>query len=456
MSLGNHGDGAPRRRLRFAAGVTAGLLMLGACSPSPASPSPSGAAVEPSTAATAVATASAAPAEPVTLTILAFVPQKYYQPLIDAFTAKYPNIKLNFEAVTLETSVSAVVQRYAAGDSTYDIVLADQSWTGSLAGPGALLDLTDTDYGKAAAAAFAPSVLEGSTFKGRLMAAPYWGSWSVVMYNKTLLKAAGVDFPSADPAAPWTYQQLAIAAAKAKAAGAKWGVAWSQPGNYYARQPLIESAGGGSGLTGPDLLTPAVNNDGWINALTYYGKLYKDGLAPRGQQCCGQADPLFNDGQLMFYIVEAQNMKVAQGIDFGLAPMPQWEGGNGKGYSPSGSGAWGINPNSKHIAEALEFLTFHTLTVEGAMAGSEVAGLPALPAGAASRLGVLVASDPRYEGIDKLQAAMAAVSVARPPSTKYSAFEVAVNAAILDIENGSDVKSTLDKLQANLEGILSR
>ncbi len=392
--------------------------------------------------------------EPVTLTILAFVPEKYYRPLLDAFEASHPNIKINMEAVTLDTSVSAVLQRYSAGDTTYDIVLADQSWTGSLAGPGALLDLTDTAYGKEAKAKFPESVLAGSTYQGKLVSGPYWGSYNVLMYNKALLKQADIDFPSQDPAAAWTYQQLFEAAKKTQAAGAKWGLAWSQPGNYYARQPLIESAGGGSGLTGPDLLTPDVNNAGWKTALTYYGQVFAEGLSARGLQCCNQADPFWNNGELAFYIAESQNIATDQKIDYGIAPMPKWEGG--KGYSPSGSGAWGVNPNSPHIDAALEFISFHTLTLEGAMAGSEVAGLPALPEGAAARLQVKIKADPRLEGLDTLVAEIANVSVARPPSTKYSAFEIATNAAILDIENGADVTVTLDALQEKLTALLSR
>ena len=424
-------------------------LVLASCAAVPV-PAAQPQAAEPQAAATASTSA-----EPVTLTILAFVPEKYYRPLFDAFEASHPNIKINLEAVTLDTSVSAVLQRYSAGDTTYDIVLADQSWTGSLAGPGALLDLTDTAYGKEAKAKFPESVLAGSTYQGKLVAGPYWGSFEILFYNKTLLQQAGVDFPSQDPAAAWTYEQVFEAAKKAQAAGAKWGYAEYQPGNYYGRQPLIESAGGGSGLTGPDLLTPDVNNAGWKTALTFYGKIFAEGLSPRGLVCCAQADPFFNNGELAFYVSQAPIAGALDSdVDYGIAPMPKWEGG--KGYSPSGSGAWGVNPNSPHIDAALEFISFHTLTLEGAMAGTEVAGIPALPEGAAARLAVAIEADPRLAGLDTLQAAMSNLSVARPPSTKYSAFEIATNAAILDIENGLDVTVTLDALQEKLTALLSR
>lgn len=391
-------------------------------------------------------------ADPVKLTIISFVPQKYYQALFDAFQAKYPDITLSLEPISLETSVSGIKDRFSKGDATYDIFLADQSWTADLA--GAALDLNTTSY-SAEAAKLPGSVIAGSTFEGKLVAAPYWGSYNILFYNKDLLEKAGIEFPSSDPTKPWTYEQLFEAGKKAQAAGAKWGLFWDQPDQYYERQAMIESAGGGSGLTGDGLLTPDVNNAGWKKAMAYYSSIFSEGLAPRGVPN-GQGEALFNNGEVAFWIGQAPLAGVAETqVNYGIAPIPGFEGGSP--VSPSGSGAWAINPNSPNIEAALKFVTFDSTDFEGAMAGSIPLGLPVLPEATAARLKTLVDLDPRLTGLEAIVAyTVEHNSVARPPSTKYSTFEAAVTQAILDIRNGADVNSTLDATQDKLVRLLSR
>ncbi len=62
-------------------------------------------------AANALPVAAADPAasgEPVTLTFVTFVPDRYYQPLFEAYRKDHPNVTFNVEPISLESSVSGV------------------------------------------------------------------------------------------------------------------------------------------------------------------------------------------------------------------------------------------------------------------------------------------------------------------------------------------------------------
>jgi multiple sugar transport system substrate-binding protein len=144
----------------------------------------------------------------------------------------------------------------------------------------------------------------------------------------------------------------------------------------------------------------------------------------------------------------------AKGFDYGVAPIP---GFDGKPKSPSGSHGLAINPNSAHIQESIDFLTFATTTVDGGMASTELVNAPTLPAGTKARLDTAVTADPRLTGLQDIVAyTVANLYVARPPSPKYNTFELATTAAIADIRNGQDVTTTLQGLQTKLVSLLSR
>ncbi len=416
-------------------------------------------------AANALPVAAADPAasgEPVTLTFVTFVPDRYYQPLFEAYRKDHPNVTFNVEPISLESSVSGVEQRIANGDDTFDMFLSDASWTADFGSHGTALDLTDTAYGVAAKAAppastaLPASILDTATYEGRLIAAPLWISYQALLYNKDLLEQAGIPFPSSDPTSSITFEELFELAQQAQAAGAKYGLCWDQPDQYYARQPMIESAGGGSGLTGPDYLTPDVTNEGWVKGLTYYQDVFARGLCPQGVPN-GQMDPIWNAGDVAFYIAQAPVQGTVDATDFryGVAPVPGFA--DGRPVSPSGSHGIAVNPNSPNTEAAIDFLTFASLTPAGGMAATELINQPVLPAATTARLNANIKADPRLQGLSQIvKYTVDNLSVARPPSPKYNTFELATTKAIMDIRNGADVTATLADLQEDLQQLLSR
>lgn len=147
-------------------------------------------------------------------------------------------------------------------------------------------------------------------------------------------------------------------AKKAQAAGAKWGLLFGQADRYYQLQPLYESSGAGPGLTGEGLLTPAVNTDKWVQTTDWYGKLFADGVAPRGVSF-DQASSLFMNGQAVFYVDgpwQIANAVKAKDLHWGITPHPYFAGG--KPVTPTDGWTIGVSPHSQHVKEATEFALF--------------------------------------------------------------------------------------------------
>jgi len=118
------------------------------------------------------------------------------QGLMDDFNAKHPDIKV--EWVTLEENVlrQNVTTDIATGGGQYDVITigtyevpiwGKQGWLESLNDLPAEYDVDD----------LLPAIRGGLTVDGNLMASPFYGESSMVMYRKDLMEAAGLTMPDA-------------------------------------------------------------------------------------------------------------------------------------------------------------------------------------------------------------------------------------------------------------------
>ena len=118
------------------------------------------------------------------------------QKLTDDFTAKNPDIELNW--VTLEENVlrERVTTDIATKGGQYDVmtigtyevpIWAKQNWLLPLDNLGDDYDTAD----------IIPAIAGGLTVDGKLYAAPFYGESSFVMYRKDLMEKAGLTMPDA-------------------------------------------------------------------------------------------------------------------------------------------------------------------------------------------------------------------------------------------------------------------
>ena len=197
-------------------------------------------------------------------------------------------------------------------------------------------------------------------------------------------------------------------------------------------------------MIGEDGLTVEgiIDSDEWVQAFTWFGDLHNAlQVSPQGGISSGE---LFRNGQLGLYV--DGGWMIGQFIDnplefnWGAAPHPYWEGGDIT--VPGDSWHIGVNPNSEHIEEAVEFAKFAS-SVEAGRIWFDVWGVwPAHEV----MLEELI-NDPNNAEWPN-QAFVVAANEApftepRPLTVGYLEYEEILSDAFEDIRNGADVAETL-------------
>lgn len=393
----------------------------------------------------------------VTLTLISAENDAVVAPVIEAFEASHPGIKVEHQSIPFESMNAAIEARIGGGDSSIDVLFVDSPRVPSMVARGYLKSLEDLR--SEIEPLVTPVALDALSVDGTIYTLPLWTSTQMMFYNKDLLDKAGIPYPGADQADRLTYEQILDLGSKAQAAGAKYGFAFEQIDRYYQLQPIFESIGGGSGLTGEGNLTPDITNDKWVEGATFYAKMFEDGIAPRGIPA-GQVPPLFASGEVAFLVGGPWRLAgytSTEGLDFGVAPVPYFA--NGKPVTPTGSWALAVSPHSAHPEEAMALAKFMTLDPEGAFKTVEANPIPPVNLEAFKLYSAWFA--PKFPAVgDDAQKIMGYElrdsAVSRPLSIGFVAFEEVMNRVFGDLRNGADVKSTLEDAQRELNSTLAR
>jgi multiple sugar transport system substrate-binding protein len=431
-----------RKFLFLTAIATSAMLTVAGCSSSGSG----------SAASSALPTTLTEPTQPVTINYAgAAYSAADIQPVIQAFEKLHPNIKVNYEADPFEDFNSIVSAQLTGKDKNIDVFDVDMPRTDAYANRGWLTDLSSVFPN--VKSQIDPGSLAAATVNGKLMALPYQTSTNIMYYNKTLLKAAGIPYPSASPSSRMTWEQVTADATKAKSAGAKWGLVFDQIDRYYQLEPLSTSAGGGPGGTGPGNLTPDITNAGWTKAMTWYSSLFKDGLSPRGV-AAAQTPDLFASGQVAYYVGGpwwAPQFEANKSLNFGVAAFPQFAGGTAA--TPTGGWSLGLSPLSSHKDAALIFMKFMALDNGGySQYMTALAVPPSNLQGSERFYNSATFQDPRMAGaVPLMKYELAHTAILRLKTVGYIEFENIITDAYDDIINGANVRARLQSASAALK-----
>ncbi|MDY7090343.1 MAG: sugar ABC transporter substrate-binding protein [Actinomycetota bacterium] len=371
------------------------------------------------------------------------------QEVIDAFEKAHPTIKVDYQSVPFDSLNSTLDARIANKGGDPDVYWADQPRISALAARGEAEDLTKAFAGFKES--FDPTAYDSGMFQDKLWALPIANSTQLLYYNKDLLKKAGLPVPPADPAQRMTWEQLTEDAAKAKAAGAQHGFLFGQFDRYYQLEPLPVQLGGSPGATGDKNLTPDFTSEQWVKAFTWYGDLFKQGVAPKGMKS-EETDPAFVAGRAA-YIVEGPWLIPQLGsskVDWGVAPQPVFAGG--KPATPTGSWSLAMNPFSKQKEAAAVFMKWMAVDEGGGyIKYRSDPELAASPEGKKIYFQKSVFSSPAGKDAAKIiDFETSNTAVNRVPTIGYIEFETILNQAFADIRNGADAKTALDSASAQL------
>ena len=401
--------------------------------------------------------AGTASAQQTVVNFLGVENESVFAPVIEGFEVANPDIDVRYQQVPFEDMNAAIESRVGQGDTGIDVFQTDTPRIPAYASRGYLVDL-EAHRADIEASISSPVAMNDVTFDGKVYAFPMWTSTQVLYYNVDLLENAGIALPGAEQGDRMTWERTLELAKAAQGAGAKWGLVLSQIDRYYQLQPLFESAGGGPGLTGDGLMTPDITNDAWVKTAQWYADLFEAGVAPRGV-ASNQTIDLFLNGEAAFFVSTPWSyarMIAVDGLRFGVAPHPYFEGG--KIVTPTGSWALGLSPQSRNPEAALKFLSYASTTTEGA--SLTIAATPVVPVNKGAYEGyfkkLVELKDKIGPMADIITYELRDTAVSRPRTIGYVAFETIMSKVISDLRNGVPVESVLRDGQDQLASTLAR
>lgn len=285
----------------------------------------------------------------------------YYKPLIEAFEAAHPGIKiepLDLGSTDYQTMLST---QLTGGDSSIDVVtIKDIPGYATLVKAGQLLALNDyVKAGKIDLSQYSGAA-EQMTVDGKLYELPFRSDFRVVFYNKDLFNKAGGAYPSNDMT--WDqYDALARKMTSGSGAGKVYGV------HYHVWRSIVQCEsildGKHTVVTPPyDFMKP------------YYERVLKeqkDGIcmdyAELKTTSTHYSGVFYNNSVAMMemgsWFISTLANQIAQGKtevkNWGIVKLPHAPGVK-PGTTVGTLTGIGISTASKHRAEACEFVQFLT------------------------------------------------------------------------------------------------
>ena len=371
------------------------------------------------------------------------------QLVLDAFAEDYPSITVEYESVPFADLNAAIDAGVSAMDGRPDVYWADMPRIAALNARGYTTDLTEqfAPYREAWDEASYLGASDGDTLQG----VPIANSTQLLYYNKDLLDASNIQYPSSDPSERITWEELAENAGTIVGDGAKSGLLFGQIDRYYQIQALPMSLGGSAGGTGEGNLTPDITSDAWIQAMEFYGQIHAEGLSPRAIPA-DQMEAEFLNGSAAYYVngpwvLPAMN---ASDINWGVALHPYFA--EGEPVTATGSWALALNPFSEKKEAAAIFMKWMSVDDGGGYIRYRPdAELPANIEGKPLYFGKDVfATDEGQVAGEIIEYETANTTVNRLGTVGYVEFEEIMGRAFSDIRNGAEPAAVLEAASAEL------
>lgn len=333
------------------------------------------------------------------------------QGLTDDFTAKHPDITV--EWVTLEENVlrQRVTQDIATKGGSFDVltigtyevpIWGKQGWLLSLNDLPPEYDVDD----------LLPAIRAGLTVEGELYAAPFYGESSMVMYRTDLFAQAGLEMPDAPS---WDF--IAEAARKiTDKDGEIFGICLRGKPGWGENMAFLTATSNSFGARWFDeSWQPQFQSDAWKETLTFYLALMEDAGPP------GASSNGFNENLALFqqgrcgmwidatvaasFVTDPENSTVADKVGFALAPD------TGKGKRGNWLWAWSLAVPSGTDAEdaAKAFIAWATSKDYIELVASKE-GWANVPPGTRSSL----YANPEYQKVPFAQKTLESINSADP------------------------------------------
>lgn len=301
--------------------------------------------------------------------------------LINAFEKAYPNIHVTLVSAptSTDTNRATLATQISGGSATPDVFMGDVIWPAQFGAHQLAVPLSN--YLPASYwAQFAPGLVQGATYNGKVYGSPLFEDQGFMYYRKDLLAAQGMSPPT-------TWEQLESEAKTLVSKGlVKYGFVWqgdSYEGLTCNFMEYLASAGGtatNSNYTQATLNTPQADK-----ALTFMRSLITSGVSPAAVTTFMEAQAMntFNAGDAAFlrnwdYAYANANTPALSKVvgKVGVEPMPAFAGQPTPGYSNIGGWNLYINPHSKNFAADLTFIKFMAGTTAQTLLATAASEIP--------------------------------------------------------------------------------
>lgn len=352
-------------------------------------------------------------------------PDEFIKKAGEAFTAKYPNISIEFVNVELGDAVTQIALDGPAGVGP-DLFAAPHDRLGTLVTGGHILPTANVaEVSKKVLGACA----SGLTYDGVMYGYPQTAETYALFYNKDLINENEV---------PKTWTDLAAWAAKFNAANpGKYGFVMDIGNAYYT---IVFTTAEGNRLFGPsgtDTSSTNINSAASIKGMEFF-KTLRSGLdVPADDLTTAICDAAFQSGTAAMHITGPWNISnfTNAGLNFGVAALPSLPGDKNPSSSFSGIRGMFVSAYSDHPEEAALFGEF--------LISEEMQKLRFDITGAVPSIDVKVES-PYIAGFLK----QLDFAFPMPSIPEMGNYWDAMNAASKNIWNGAEIKAELDACDA--------
>ena len=179
-----------------------------------------------------------------TITVLSFTEyHEAVQAAIDAFMLANPDVTVKLEEYPFSEYNDAVTIKLGSQSQDFDVIMTDTTMVSAYAYKG-WIDPVDEYFTEEEKSQFAPAMVKAGTFEGSFVAPPLCNSCQALFYNKDLFDAAGLEYPSEDPANRLTWEDVVEISKKIMAAvndSTIFGLTFEQVDRPYQILPLPNS-----------------------------------------------------------------------------------------------------------------------------------------------------------------------------------------------------------------------
>ena len=301
--------------------------------------------------------------------------ENVYQPRIEAFMEKYPNIKV--DVITVADDYETKIQTQYAGNKLPDVCQVAENGIG-FATKGMFLDLSDKiEENEIDTEALWSNAIDQYTYNDQIFGLPDRGGCTILYYNKDLFDDAGLEYPDEN----WILDDYLDALEKltkdtdGDGEIDQWGAAST---HYQAIWGYMFQANGGNLIKDGEVVVDSPEN---LEILTRYNDAYQNGYVVSYEELERSntgGDAYFLQGKLGMNLTGLWNIKSCaedENLNYDISTVPK--GMQDAGW-PMGSALTISAKSSPEKQEAAwTFIQYMTSTEAQAMLGDGIADCPA-------------------------------------------------------------------------------